>query len=104
MDLLACDTTNKAVATFLYLLLQHLELVQKDNSTRKEDEYAPTYYDFEESGNHGNIKIYKPKPGTKLLPQQLDGINCGLYAMLICESYMRGIILSIKKRSFGKYS
>ena len=86
---------NGSVASFLHPSLQHLEWVKQDNSKRNDNEFAPKY-DF----NPKNIKMCKPRAGTKFLPRQLTSFNCGLCAMLICESCMRGIVPSMENNLF----
>ena len=36
--------------------------------------------------------VYVLKSGTEIMPRQNDAKNCGLFAMMLCESYMRGYL------------
>ena len=44
-----------------------------------------------------NIDVYIAKAGSEVMPQQTqdDGKNCGLFALIICESYMRGYLPTV---------
>ena len=86
-------STNNAVAKFLFIFLQHYDLVKQNKSTDDWKGDLPTY-DFRKRLNEMKIKICKPDPGTKFVPVQLDTFNCGLHAILICEQLMRGNIPS----------
>lgn len=96
IDSLAYASTNLAVANFLYIFLQHYEFVKDNKTSHAWKGFAPTY-DFEKSNSRKNIRVFKPKPGSKFVPMQKDSFNCGFFTILNCESLMRGIIPSIEK-------
>ena len=106
VDPLDSDSSTKALAILLHVMIPHFDWL--NNASAKDINNAENYNKKVDAASvviHFNrsmmndISVYKIKPGSEIMPRQTDSINCGLYAMLLCETYMRGFLPDITKKA-----
>ena len=111
VDPLDSEASTSALASLLHVMISHLgwlkeasdeEIVaaKKTRSQNIEDESINDVIYFNEEMMN-DITVSKLKPGSEVMPEQKDGNNCGLYALLLCECYMRGFLPSFTAKDLG---
>ena len=97
IDPLDMSGTLDCTAKVINVMVQHLLWLQKasteeiDAAKDDKEKCQMNAMNFTDESME-DFRVFKVKPGTDIMPKQKDNKNCRLFAIILCESCMRGIL------------
>ena len=97
IDPLDVSDTLDCTAKVINIMVQHLLWLQKasteeiDAAKDDKEKCQMNAMNFTDESME-DFGVFKVKPGSDMMPKQKDNENCGLFAIILCESHMRGFL------------
>ena len=114
MDPSGSSDVMECVAKMLHVMIPHLDWLQTANETEIQKIKSATQQMLTDEPDNNliyfnekmmeEVTVYEVDRDSELMPSQTNSKDCGLYAILLAESYMRGFLPNITENHLNGIS